>query len=147
MSDISQGATISLSQYRALIGKGAVLKPKRRSTPEEDLHRACFELVGILAGRHPILCWMFHYPAGGKRSKGEAGKLKAMGTKPGVPDLMLTRTNGRWKGFASELKSSTGRLSDDQQQWLASLKEEGYLTSVCRTLEEFQCVLMLYLKG
>jgi hypothetical protein len=90
---------------------------------------------------------MVHYPAGGKRPKGEAGKLKAMGTKPGVPDLILPRSCGQWRGFAVELKSPTGRVSPDQQEWLNSLAEEGYTTSVCRTLSEFQLTLNQYLEG
>jgi len=137
---------MSLADYRALVAKGAVAKVKRAS-PEEDLHRACFDLVRVLSLRYPILRWMVHYPAGGKRPKGEAGKLKAMGAKPGVPDLVLPRRNGQYTGFATELKSTTGRLSDDQRDWLAALDEEGYLTAVCRTLEEFHDVLLVFLKG
>lgn len=137
---------MSLAEYRTLVAKGVVAKVKRAS-PEEDLHRACFDLVRVLSLRYPILCWMVHYPAGGKRPKGEAGKLKAMGAKPGVPDLVLPRRNGPYTGFATELKSSIGRLSDDQRDWLVALEEEGYLTGVCRTLDEFHDILMVFLKG
>ena len=137
---------ISLAEYRALLAKGATAKPKRRATPEEDLHRACFELVGALAPRYSILRWMVHYPAGGKRPKGEAGKLKAMGAKAGVPDLILPRRFGLYAGLAVEPKSPDGRLSEEQRSWLSMLAEEGYLTAVCRSLEEFQIVLMAFLK-
>lgn len=136
---------MSLEQYRAIVAGGVMAKPKRRASPEEDLHRACFEWVGLVTPRYRILRWLVHYPAGGKRPKGEAGKLKAMGAKPGVPDLVLPRRHGQWAGLAVELKAATGRLSDDQREWLLALGEEGYLTAVCRTLEEFQAVMMRFL--
>jgi len=147
MNTVAHQERMSIVEFRALLAKGTVAKVRKRNTPEEDLHRACFELVGLLTARYPLLRWMVHYPAGGKRPKGEAGKLKAMGTKPGVPDLMLTRRCGHWTGFAAELKSPIGRLSDDQREWLEALAEEGYITAVCRTLDEFQLVLMRFLQG
>lgn len=144
---LSERTRISVAEYHALFANGDKPVAKRRNTPEEDLHRACFELIGLLLFRHGILRWMVHYPSGGKRPRGEAGKLKAMGTKKGVPDLMLPKRNGRWTGLAIELKSATGRVSTEQQEWLAALAEEGYLTCVARTLREFQETLNTYLQG
>lgn len=86
-----------------------------------------------------------HVPNGGKRSKGEAGKLKALGVKPGYPDLTLPRKYGQWSGLAIELKSPTGRVSPEQQEWLDAFKADGYLVGVSRTLEEFLGLLGLYL--
>lgn len=138
---------LSVKDYRALLAAGTPAKVARRKNPEEDLHRACFAWVGLVTPRHPLLRWMVHVPNGGKRPRGEAGKLKAMGAKPGVPDLMLPRRCGDWAGVAIELKSPTGRVSDDQQEWLSALDEEGYLTAVCRTLDEFQSVVGIFLSG
>lgn len=141
-------ARISVSDYRALLASGATtVKVKRRATPEEDLHRAAFQWVGLMSGRHRLLRFMFHTPNGGKRPKGEAGKLRAMGQKPGVPDLMLPRRCGVYAGLAIELKSPKGRVSDDQCDWLAALDEEGYLTAVCRDLDAFQAVVLRFLSG
>lgn len=39
--------------------------------------------------RHPELSLLFHVPNGGKRSKVEAARFKAMGVQAGVPDLFL----------------------------------------------------------
>jgi hypothetical protein len=138
---------MSVSDYRALLASGTTVKVKRRKTPEEDLHRAAFEWVGLMSGRQRILRWMFHTPNGGKRPKSESGKLKAMGQRPGVPDLMLPRRRGVYAGLAVELKSATGRLSPYQREWLAALDEEGYLTAVCRDLDAFQAVVLRFLGG
>lgn len=138
------------SLYRASIpsteNHSSGLRPKkRRLSPEEDLHRVCFGWIGLMQQQYPILKWMMHVPNGGKRPRGEAGKLKAMGAKPGVPDLLLPRKYGVWLGLAVELKSAVGRLSVDQEDWLDAFEEDGYLTAVCRTFEDFQSVVFRYL--
>ena len=50
----------------------------RRASPEEDLHRQVFGWIFAMQTANPILGYMMHVPNGGARSKGEAGKLKAM---------------------------------------------------------------------
>ena len=119
----------------------------KRASPEEDLHRACMEWVVLSSAKHPILRWMIHVPNGGKRPRGEAGKLKALGTKPGYPDLTLPRRHKHWAGLAIELKSTEGRLSKDQKEWLDAFEKDGWLVAVCRTLDEFIATIMAYLDG
>ncbi len=143
---------IPAAHYLALLasgelGKGSTVRAKPRNAPEEALHRACFEWIELVQHQHAILRWLFHCPSGGKRSPGEAGKLKGMGTKPGVPDFLLPRRHRQWAGLAIELKSDTGRLSLDQKEWLEAFEQEGYLTAVCRTLDEFMVAVMRYLQG
>ena len=139
---------IDIGQYRALIAAGNIpTEKKKRSSPEEDLHRTCIELVVLSTARYPLLRWMIHVPNGGKRPRGEAGKLKALGTKPGYPDLTLPRRHHHWSGLAIELKSSIGKLTRDQREWLDAFEEDGWLVSVCRTLEEFESTLKRYLEG
>lgn len=142
---------IPVALYREMLASGTLTvagtNGHKRASPEEDLHRSCFELVELLTAREPILQYLVHVPNGGARSKGEAGKLKAMGTKPGIPDFVLPRTRGKWRGLALELKAEKGRLSEDQKFWLRGLEDEGYLVSVCRTLEAFQEILQAFLNG
>ena len=140
--------SISIGQYRALIDSGTIPKiKKKRSQPEEDLHRACIEWIELSSARYPILRWMLHVPNGGKRPRGEAGKLKALGTKSGYPDLTLPRPNQNWRGLAIELKSSVGTVSAYQQEWLDAFAEDGWLVAVCRSLDEFMQTTLLFLNG
>lgn len=147
-----------MADYRVLVAKGTITLPSssasektskgaKRASPEEDLHRSCFEWADLQTMRHPILQYLVHVPNGGARSKGEAGKLKAMGTKPGIPDFVLPRARGSWRGLAIELKSDTGRLKEEQKFWLRGLEAEGYLTSVCRSLEAFEALVLAFLNG
>lgn len=56
---------------------------------------------------------LFHVPNGGKRSKRESNKFKAMGVVAGIPDLVLL-----WKGrlYGFELKAEKGKQSDEQAE-------------------------------
>lgn len=129
---------ISTQQYRALISQGSTVRTtKRRNKEEEDLQRACVEWAVLHKAKYPILKWLHHSPNGGKRPRGEAGKLKALGVKKGYPDLTIPRKSGKWCGLAAELKSSTGKVSDDQQEWLNAFQEDGWLTGVVRSLDEW----------
>lgn len=138
--------TINIQEYRALIAQGAIVKRVKRKSPEEDIQRAVLEWVAFNRAKYPILGWMMHVPNGGKRPKGEAGKLKALGVKPGFPDLSIPLSSGRWKGLAVELKSPTGKLSPAQADWLEKLQDDGWLVGVCRTVDEAIEMMLAYAK-
>jgi len=131
----------SRSDPKATPGRRRVV----RQSPEEDLQRTCMEWVSLMQNKYPVLNWIFHAPNGGKRPRGEAGKLKAMGVKKGFPDLFLPKVCGQWMGLAIELKSPTGKTSPDQDDWLCMLQGQGYLCAVCRTFTEFEARVLEYL--
>lgn len=93
----------------------------------------------------PILSRLFAIANGGARgddSRSKAirgGQLKAEGVKKGVPDVMLPApwTNRRYCGLLIEMKRPTaegqrkGRTSDEQDGWIAFLRQAGYGVSVC----------------
>ncbi len=60
-----------------------------------------------------------HVPNGGLRSRGEAGKMRAMGVRKGVVDWILPFPSpaGRYTGLAIEVKSHRGTVSDEQQDF------------------------------
>lgn len=150
---------MSAAEYRALVAAQPNLvrqsgKRTRRvgpacggATSEEHLHRQCFEWILENELRWPILEWMFHPANGGARSKGEGGKLKAMGVRPGIPDFMLPIPVLPWNGLAIELKTATGSLTQTQQEWAESLSKGGYLVGVARSLEEFGALVIQFLGG
>lgn len=149
MMEVSQ-QSISLAEYRQLTAsKAATVRVGRHKGPgpEELLQRACIEWVVLHKARYPILKWLTHVPNGGKRPKGEAGKLKAMGVKKGVPDLMLPRRRLGWFGLAIELKAPGEKPSDDQAEWLAAFEEDGWVSGWTDSLEGFLALMKLYLSG
>jgi hypothetical protein len=68
----------------------------------------------------------FHVPNGGKRSKAEAGRFKALGVVRGIPDLVVI-ADGR--ALFLELKATDGRLSPDQVKAHAELKTAGAIVA------------------
>ncbi len=130
-------------------GQGDMDRPykPRPNTPEEDLQIECFRAVAVLELQHPILKWMLHVPNGGKRTKAQAGRLKAMGVKGGALDVLLPRKYRGWPGLAIELKSAKGRTTPEQDAWLEAFAEDGYVTGVARTLDEFMALVKRYLEG
>ena len=74
------------------------------------------------------LLWC-HVPNGGQRSKATGSRLKRMGVKAGVPDILIF---GRLN-IAIELKRADGALSDvseAQEWWLEQLEARGWVTMV-----------------
>lgn len=76
----------------------------------------------------------FHVPNGGARSKVEAGILKAMGVKAGVPDVFVIAPGNTV--VAIEMKAVRGRARKDQERRMEDLRACGIPTAVCRTLGE-----------
>lgn len=120
--------------------------PRRRL--EEDLQIECAKWLETraLSPRLPIR-FMFHPPNGGRRSKTEAGRFKAMGVKGGVPDWLCPIRWRGWLGLAIEMKAGCGRLSADQAAWMEGLEEAGYLVGQARSLDDFIRLVERYLDG
>lgn len=67
--------------------------------------------------------------------------MKALGVKRGFPDLILPVATESAPGLVIEMKSEKGRLSPEQDEWLAHYALQGWITHVCRSAEEArECV-------
>jgi hypothetical protein len=84
-------------------------------------------------------------PNGGLRSKATAGRLKAQGVRPGMPDLYCLSPLRQF-GFWIELKRPGTKkpekaLSDDQRGVHTLLRDRGYEVFVSSNLDEVLDVL------
>lgn len=111
--------------------------PAPMKVSEDDLQISCFQWIELIRPAHPILEWIIHVPNGGKRPRGAAGKLKAMGVKPGVLDVLLPLPFNGWSGLAIEMKVGSNKTTEQQDDWLQVFEASGYYTAVCYTLEDF----------
>ena len=93
----------------------------------------------------PALKWLHHSPNGGKRDAITGGQMKALGVKPGFPDLVLPVATLTHAGLAIEMKSETGRTSTEQDEWLQHLGNNGWSTAIARSAEEGRRILCDYL--
>jgi hypothetical protein len=115
---------------------------------EDQIHRACADWVFAHEGTYPFLRWLMHVPNGGLRSRGEAGKMRAMGVRKGVVDWILPfpSPTGRYTGLAIEVKSDRGTVSDEQQDFLDDSAAAGWLTAVVRSSDEFVKVVEQWIR-
>ena len=104
-------------------------------------------VVKLHESKFPELRLLFAVPNGGQRNKIVAGKMKAEGVKPGVPDYLLPVPMGGHAGLAIELKTATGYASKEQKQWIADLRAHGWRAEVCRGWEQAWNVVREYLEA
>ena len=113
----------------------AMKKPPSESL--EQQHLALWLDSRRVDGRK--LLWA-HVPNGGARSGRVGAALKKEGVKPGVPDVLVFTPppNGSVvRGVAIELKRKTGGVaSDDQKQWMADLRLNGWIASIAHGADE-----------
>lgn len=86
-----------------------------------------------------------HCPNGEARNAVTGAKLKRMGVKRGVPDVLIFN-NGRHRdskgfeyavyGLAIELKAGKNKTTDEQAIWLLELEGHGWKCAVCYSLDE-----------
>jgi hypothetical protein len=88
-----------------------------------------------------------HIPNEGKRSVAYAALLKAMGLRKGFPDLIVPSARGGYHGLFIEMKYGKGKTTKDQEQWIETLRSEGYAVAVCYDANEAIKTISDYLKG
>lgn len=106
---------------------------------------ALIEWAANVCPRVPELALLYAIPNGGHRTKGTAGRMKAEGTKAGVPDLCLPVARGGHHGLYVEMKVKGGAVSDKQKHWIARLRDQGYRVEVCWSTEAAARALEDYL--
>ena len=110
--------------------------------PEEALHMAVARFLDVALPSDAV--W-WHTPNGGKRTRAEAGKFKAMGVRAGFPDIAIL-----WRGklLVVELKApgkSPARLSPPQRELAGRLTRAGAHWRCINSLDPL--VTALYVVG
>lgn len=109
-------------------------KPQRKKRVDREGQEQA-ALMKEIELRYPeVFVHLHHTPNGGYRGKAEAARLKAQGTKAGIPDLQLTMARGGYFGLFIEFKATVNpaAVSLSQQVCIGRLNDQGYLAVVCR---------------
>ena len=88
----------------------------------------------------------FHVPNGGKRDAFTGAQMRALGVKPGIPDLFLPHPKGAFIGLIIEMKSQDGRLSEAQKRWQAVFIAQGWHYTLARSADEARQIAANYLQ-
>ena len=101
---------------------------------EDKLQRA---VINYLELQHPDA--VFTHPMNeGKRTPFEQYKMKYLGTKPGIPDLLIFTPNDNFGGLALELKYKYNKPTERQKKWLKWLKNCNWAAIWSNDLD--QCI-------
>lgn len=100
--------------------------------PEDALHEA------VVATAHASLLpgvYWFHVPNQSRANVAYRAKLKRMGVRAGVPDLVFIH-----HGCAHfiELKAGAGRQQPSQVAAMVAIRWAGGIYEICRSVEECQ---------
>ena len=78
----------------------------------------------------------FHCPNGGHRNVAEAAKLKAMGVKAGIPDILILEPRKFCYGLAIELKVGKNKCTDYQKEMQRYFIAHNWNVLVSYSLDE-----------
>lgn len=101
----------------------------------------------------PVSDFLFHIPNGGSRHPAEAAKLKRMGVKKGVSDLLMPVKVGIYSGIWIEFKAPFTDSTDknyptkEQKDWLVKMREQGFAVQVCWGWLHARDIIINYLGG
>lgn len=104
------------------------------SPPEDYEQQRVFAWIDQNVSQYPQLALAFHVPNGGHRNPTTGARMKLLGVKPGVPDILLPvfSFDRKYIGLAIEMKREHGgRVSKEQRAWLNNLAAQGWWTVVC----------------
>ena len=68
-----------------------------------------------------------HVANEGKRTRFEQYKMKYLGTKAGIPDIMIFNPNNTKNGLAIELKAGYNKPTENQKRWLKWLENANWV--------------------
>ena len=134
--------TLTVDEYNAL---------QSQSTTEDDIQKAVVKWARMQ--NDPALQMIMHVPNGGARDARTGARLKAMGTRRGVPDLLVpwpkigAGNRGPYHGLWLELKRHDGRVRPEQAWWLERLAELGYAVAVAYSYDQATSALDEYVGG
>lgn len=121
-------------------------EPKKKVQHEAKEQELLFRWAELQKCKYPELRLLFAIPNGGSRHKIEAFNLKKQGVKSGIPDLMFPVSRKGYNGLFIEMKAGKGKTSENQEEWLRDLGEQGYKAKVCYGWEDAKNTILEYLE-
>ncbi len=118
----------------------------RGDCPHEDIEQ--INAVSWFRLNYPQYDYLFFHVANEGDIKVQHGlKLKKMGNKKGVADLILLVSTNLHPFAVFEMKrTGKGYLSDDQRKHLNAVVEQGGFACMCRGAKQFKLAVADYLK-
>lgn len=110
--------------------------PKSDKTMPEPTEAQVLSAVLQAINTHKSVAWHQRMNTGAGKlvyKDGEASRFLRFGF-PGCPDIIGQLRDGRF--LAVEVKRPSGKLSDEQKQFLALVRDNGWVSFVARRIED-----------
>lgn len=107
---------------------------KYKTTIKRDEQNLQIMVIQYLHIRYPTALFTIS-PQGMKLPMMVAVNLKRMGYRKGTPDIILIKKAGIYSGMMLELKTETGKMTKEQDEFFVQATQEGFY---CRTAYGFQ---------
>lgn len=119
---------------------------------EHDEQVAVIDWCFANLAQYPSLDLLFAIPNGAMLGGGRIGAirmnaLKAEGLRPGVSDLFLPVARHGYHGMFVEMKTLTGKPSENQKEFIVAVEAQGYFATVCKGADEAIKTIEWYVKG
>lgn len=88
-----------------------------------------------------------HIPNEGKRSAINGAMLKRAGLRKGFPDLFIPLPRKGYHGLFIEMKTKSGKATDEQIEWMRTLDRNGYFCAVCHGSDQAIELIQKYTKN
>jgi hypothetical protein len=120
-----------------LFNKDRHRKPKVEVLPKLPECKFQMNLIEFLKLQARKEIEYFHVPNGEQRDKRQGAKLKAMGVRPGVSDLIfIMHDTSEVPVLFLELKVRNGKLTDDQKHFRDRVTVLGYVYEWADSFDE-----------
>jgi len=87
-----------------------------------------------------------HISNEGKRSPFERYKMKYLGAKPGIPDIMIFNPNKKYNGLAIELKVGYNKPTESQKKWIDDLNKLNWKATWSNDFDQIINLIDSYFK-
>lgn len=124
---------------------------------EDEHQERLLRWAGETAALLPALLLLFHVPNGaattavttrdGRRVSLEGARMKRLGVRVGVPDLVLPVPRGPFSACFLELKRIGETVRPEQRAWIVNLRTNGNCADVRRGWRAARLFLLEYLTG
>lgn len=134
----------------ARMGELEKLARTRVIANEHDEQAMLMQMVSLHEDKYPDLALIYANVNAERRTRWQRSQKLKEGMKAGVPDLFLPVARVNVDGTLShglyvEMKRTVGgRVSLEQEKWIARLRRQGFTVEVCRGYEEAWPVLVGY---
>ena len=107
---------------------------------EDKIHQDCYVWFH---NTYPHLRGLLCYNLNNSRNKIDGARNKPKGLIAGRSDLVLYYSGA---AYMIEMKNEDGSQSNEQKEWEAKIKSQGFEYHICRSLSEFQSLITCILK-